>query len=352
MPEKGDQMDVNDDSDELTLRPFPHQVGGHYAMMQIDEKSVCKPLNATELLFYKTAPDAIRKFLPQFEGTIDLSHGKRVSAVETTQGEATEKEEGVSSPIRASDTTNSPPGTPETESKYKNGRRHRDHDLEASKRQWTRSDFIKPRRARRNNETMNYLVLENIVGRFHCPSIMDIKMGTQQHGDDATLEKMDRQKAKCAFTTSSRLGLRICGMKVFLHSCDTYMHRDKYFGRRLTLDTFKSGLLEYLDPVIEIGMSGVINAFIKRLSQLKSLIEKQETYRFYSSSLLLVYDSKAESPVCFDDCMDVRMIDFAHSTSAGDGSGLVHKGPDRGYLLGLQNLIKFLKEVASDCGCL
>lgn len=44
--------------------------------------------------------------------------------------------------------------------------------------------------------------------------------------------------------------------------------------------------------------------------------------------------------------VDVRMIDFAHTTYAGyDGEPTVYSGPDTGYLLGLDSLIRLLREV-------
>jgi hypothetical protein len=50
---------------------------------------------------------------------------------------------------------------------------------------------------------------------------------------------------------------------------------------------------------------------------------------------------------CWSDCVDVRMIDFAHTTFSGY-LGLderVHWGPDNGYLLGLENLTDILSEL-------
>jgi len=39
-------------------------------------------------------------------------------------------------------------------------------------------------------------------------------MGTRQHGDDATEAKRLGHTKRCAETTSSSLGLRVCGMQV------------------------------------------------------------------------------------------------------------------------------------------
>jgi Inositol polyphosphate kinase len=80
----------------------------------------------------------------------------------------------------------------------------------------------------------DFMLLENMTCRYHLPCILDVslsfnqlinrdfstylilslflfilqlKMGTRQHGDDASDEKRHRQMAKCAASTSASLGM-------------------------------------------------------------------------------------------------------------------------------------------------
>lgn len=47
--------------------------------------------------------------------------------------------------------------------------------------------------------------------------------------------------------------------------------------------------------------------------------------------------------------VDLRMIDFAHSTFKGfRGDTAVHDGPDRGYMLGLESLIEILESLREE----
>ena len=52
----------------VRFRQFPHQVGGHYTMMQLDDETVCKPLNKTEHRFYERVPRELQQFVPRYEG--------------------------------------------------------------------------------------------------------------------------------------------------------------------------------------------------------------------------------------------------------------------------------------------
>ena len=57
-------------------------------------------------------------------------------------------------------------------------------------------------------------MLENLVANFEYPCIMDLKMGTRLHDDNATESKKQSHESKVNETTSGALGLRITGIQV------------------------------------------------------------------------------------------------------------------------------------------
>ncbi len=60
----------------------------------------------------------------------------------------------------------------------------------------------------------DYVVLENLTSKFSAPSVLDLKVGTRQHSDTASEEKIRKHSETCTNSTSGSLGVRMCGMQV------------------------------------------------------------------------------------------------------------------------------------------
>ena len=149
-------------------------------------------------------------------------------------------------------------------------------------------------------------------------------------------------------------------------------------GRKLSEQGFEEALRMFFDNG-KIFRCELICCFIEKLKAVLDVMEKEMcSYRFYNSSLLLVYEGEwdrhsglrkpdstthasdklstngASSEQCTCKCtseqMDIRMIDFAHVSRHDSPS---HKSscdscPDKGYIFGLKSLIRILRKIQVD----
>ncbi|XP_069025685.1 inositol hexakisphosphate kinase 1 isoform X2 [Embiotoca jacksoni] len=507
----------------VPLEPFIHQVGGHTSMMRYDDHTVCKPLISREQRFYESLPPEMKEFTPEYKGVVLVcfegdsdgyinlvAYPYVESNMEGVPGEHEERDPPErEQPRRKHSRRSLHRSSSSSEHKEERADRRESHDTDTSENlgelksprldpkihsdvpfqmlDWNSgltSEKIshnpwslrchKQQLSRMRSESKDrklftshpeFLLLENVVHHFSYPCILDLKMGTRQHGDDASEEKAARQMKKCEQSTSATLGVRVCGMQVYQLSTGHYLCRNKYYGRGLSIEGFRQALHQYMHNGKGLRRD-LFEPILNKLRSLKEVLERQASYRFYSSSLLIIYEGKepegpsvlgsgqhaawqqktpvapaepqcgpggphapplpaapcvtdtsqnpeagppssqggpglmappsscprppTQAPPTKSDChsflprppsphphpespspapsliafppplapppqqqqpplVDVRMIDFAHSTFKGfRGDTAVHDGPDRGYVFGLESLVEVLESLRDD----
>ena len=88
---------------------------------------------------------------------------------------------------------------------------------------------------------------------------------------------------------------------------------DRDFGWSLTPETVLDGFREYLWNGRCVRMD-LVPSLLQQVRDIRMFMQRQRSYRLYSSSLLLVYDAGSGSSH-----VRVRMIDFAHAVKTGGG---------------------------------
>jgi len=423
------------------LEPFIHQVGGHSPLFCLDSGTVCKPYEEREHNFYSSMPDCLQAFTPQFKGSMQVyitedqdgyitlrgfppnsycnkhrqtgSHSKPKMRLKRCGSIEIEREVGDSCDQYF------------TDERVKGEKLYNPWALKCHRDNLKKVGIhlLKaPSPTLDSPACQQYILLENLTCKLRHPCVLDLKVGTRQYGDGASASKKLSKNAKVASTTSGLLGLRLGGMQVYQVSLGRYICRTKNYGRSLSAEGLKSALRQFFCNGLLVR-TDIIQALLVKLSKLKKLLSGLDSYRFYTSSLLVTYDGSSSyqtgslewSPVTrnslstsslvlisgSDTCpardkararhrsahiqahcnrsgirqrsvsvshdhsntrdqvdmllrrkelVDIRLIDFAHSTHKGLNDASVHEGPDQGFLFGLDSLVTILREIEQTAG--
>ncbi|XP_024622062.1 inositol hexakisphosphate kinase 3 [Neophocaena asiaeorientalis asiaeorientalis] len=378
------------DTPGVPLEPFLHQVGGHLSVLKYDEYTVCKPLISQEQRFYESLPLAMKRFTPQYKGTItvhlqkdsrghlslvanplkeirgpfQVSTESAAVAIWQTLQQATSSGGALPLPqwqhTQLAHSLKESPATALLRSELHlkaqvpslvedvNGNQTERRSFNPWGLHCHQAHLSRLCAEYPENKRHRFLLLENVVSQYKHPCILDLKMGTRQHGDDASEEKKARHMRKCARSTSACLGVRICGMQVYQTDKKHFLFKDKYYGRKLSVEGFRQALHQFLHDGTRLRME-LLEPIQRQLRALLSVIRSQSSYRFYSSSLLIIYDGQETLQMPHGSNVvkvDIRMIDFAHTTYKGSwNEHTTYDGPDPGYIFGLENLIQILQDI-------
>nr|XP_028699929.1 inositol hexakisphosphate kinase 2 isoform X2 [Macaca mulatta] len=371
-------MDVEPRAKGVLLEPFVHQVGGHSCVLRFNETTLCKPLVPREHQFYETLPAEMRKFTPQYKGVVSVRFEEDEDRNLCLIAYPLKGDHGIVDIVDNSDcepkskllrwTTNKKHHVLETEKTPKDWvRQHRKEEKMKSHKLEEEFEWLK------KSEVLYYTVEKkgNISSQLKHYNPWSMKCHQQQ------LQRM-KENAKHRNQYSILCSWASLHLRVYQAGSGQLMFMNKYHGRKLSVQGFKEALFQFFHNGRYLRRE-LLGPVLKKLTELKAVLERQESYRFYSSSLLVIYDGKERPEVVLDSdaedledlseesadesagayaykpigasSVDVRMIDFAHTTCRLYGEDtVVHEGQDAGYIFGLQSLIDIVTEISEESG--
>ncbi|KAK0043950.1 inositol hexakisphosphate kinase 1 [Biomphalaria pfeifferi] len=280
------------------LAPFDHQVAGQSSMLKYDATTVCKPLIAREHFVYKTLPDELKTFTPEYRGEIEVQLSEKDGYIQLLGLPVLEDSVSCSCssdhthPVLTNTVTNHEDNSSAQNKCMIRVLRSGSYEFNSTTNEVFHTEDATSSKTQKLNpwSLKNHKrLLDKLLANFKHPSILDLKIGSRLHGDDASQVKVASQLKKCRETTSSTLGLRLCGMQVYHIPSGIYHSVDKFHGRTLNDQSFKQILYSFLHNSRQFRKE-LVKPIVDRLSQLACCLKALDSYRFYASSLLIIYD--------------------------------------------------------------
>lgn len=182
-----------------------------------------------------------------------------------------------------------------------------------------------------------YLMLENLSKQFKYPNIIDIKIGRKTYEPSASIKKIEHEISK--YPMQDHFGYRISGMKVYNKIASYYKHYNKDFCHNIDPESLLYCFGIFLFDGLKFQKE-ILKLIIERLNTLLDCFHNEKIYHhFYSSSLLIIYDSDhCNQGNDISGIVNVYMIDFAHVIDS-------NMELDMNYIHGLKNILKILNDI-------
>ncbi|KAF3384967.1 Inositol polyphosphate multikinase [Penicillium rolfsii] len=275
---------------------------------------IAKPCTRQEVEFYESSAlhPAFQEFMPIFIGSLSSAEQQQPLAIAAAQQSG-----AVFLPAPADAPTTAP--APEVSTSREANLSVEGEAVKVADAAWVPSGGKKI-------DTGLSIVLENVASGFRRPNVLDVKLGARLWADDAPPAKRNKLDAVARETTSSSLGYRIAGMKVWTGKNgdtdegsltdpyaikyegkegakgevivkDGYRRYDKWYGRSFTEQTVKQGFETFLAGAKEgkVDRSKMIaQRLVDELRHVQQVLESEES-RMYSASVLIVYEGDPEA---------------------------------------------------------
>ncbi|XP_021345530.1 inositol hexakisphosphate kinase 3-like isoform X2 [Mizuhopecten yessoensis] len=269
-----------DDIRVVEARPFIHQVGGRAVMLEITPETICKLYKEKEFQFYKHKPDYLKEFTPHYKGLVSIKCSQ--------DGDI---------PMFHAEV----PGCILQNTDYPNNIEKRE-EVKSGLDNWSLSRIhkeVKYKGLCSSSDKHDYTMLGNLVGSLRMPCILDLKIGTQQTGDDTTEEERRVREDRSANSTSGTMGIRLSGMHMYEAETNTYLSHNKHHGWTLDDAGLRQELRRFFHNSCVLNVRD-ITRIINKLRRLHRILSIQDKFYFFGSSLLLFYDGYLNNDHCSD----------------------------------------------------